>query len=111
MKDPRQSLKPRLIALIGEGRELAAEPFKPEALRERLTEIARLGFEDLKVQPSAPVDVRSTQTAKAGCTYLAKEGFDCVWESLQMPLDDRANPSRYPGDYYQLVIRIKGAPV
>ena len=110
MKDQRLPLKPHLLAEVAKGQENAAEPFKPEKLRETMAALARLGFAEMRIGPALPVDVRTTETARLGCAYLDRESIAWDWTGAEIPLDENRNPSRAGGDYYELTIRLKGAP-
>ncbi|PHP64700.1 hypothetical protein CSC94_23010 [Zhengella mangrovi] len=107
MKDTRKALKPMLLEWIEKGREAAAAPFAPEALRKVMSEMSKQGFSELRISPALPVDVRKTETAKAGRLFLDREGIENGWESASMPTDERLNPSRMSGEFYDLVIQIK----
>ncbi len=107
MKSPRNPLKPHLLELAAAGREMAAAPLAPEALRIKLMEMAKLGFHEVAVGPLLDVDVRSTATAGAGIAYLGKEKIETQWRPANaLPESDR-NPARVVTEYYELVIRIR----
>ena len=107
MKDTRKALKPMLLEWIEKGREVAAAPFAPEALRKVMSEMSKLGFSELRISPALPLDVRKTETAKAGRLFFDREGIENDWETSQMPTDEKGNPSRMSGEFYELVIRIR----
>ena len=106
MKAKLQPLKPYLLGLVAEGREAAAAPFAPAALRERLCDLARLGVDDLRITPRLALDVRGTKTAEEGLAYLKGEGIEWAWDGVPVPVDEKRNPGRSGGEYYELIIRV-----
>ena len=106
MKDLRQALKPHIERLISEGLEKAAAPFSPESLRTSMLEMAKLGVSEFRVTPLLAVDVRSTGTVQDGIRYLDREKITYRWDSIPKPVDERRNPGRVSGDFYELIIRL-----
>lgn len=106
MKDLRQALKPHVERLIAEGLEKAAAPFSPESLRATLVDMAKLGVSEFRVTPLLAVDVRGTTTAQDGIRYLEREKFTHRWDCVPKPVDERRNPGRVSGDFYELIVRI-----
>lgn len=107
MKAKLQPLKPYLLGLVTGGREAAAAPFAPAALRERLCELARLGVNELRIGPTLALDVRSTRTAGEGLAYLDGEGIDWAWDAVPVPGDEKRNPGRMSGEFFELIVRLK----
>ena len=103
MKFEKAELRPRLLELIAAGRETAAAPIAPEKLRERLTDVAKVGFSECRIWPLAPVDVRSTNSAKAAEKFLEQLRFSFTWEPQVPPADNVAGGRT---EFYILVVQL-----